>query len=372
MPVPDLETPETEETPLEGAAPAVDEGGDSPDLDAGEEGSQSTTKEDGSSDDDTKTDTGDGDNAGATSGKKSAYATLLAKYDGDPEALAEGVWNQGNSLSEVNKRLKNLEVNLQQALAPPPVDVQALVDDDPYVKEAATDLRTTDAKAKATHKEQVQHIAEHGKLERQVAKLEGKLESAAPEDRDDIKDDLREAKADRKEAARNYRESKRELDSIERELRGAAQKFREAEANAKQRLERSQEQSQTLAERQVVLRSDFTDAVAAEATKFGIPTDGSTFKVLHQSIKDRITGYLRTLPRGAPGINTPEAGAVLMEEYVEAMGLKSRFQDASKRKRANGQGGGTKTGLTAPDLSGDKKGAWTADYARKRAEQLMP
>jgi hypothetical protein len=366
------ETVETDPETGEGSQTVADGDTETKPVDDDSDDSQSTTKEADSSDKDTKADTGEGDeDKDGTSEKKTAYSELLAKYDGDEEALAEGVWNQGNSLAEINKRLQGVEENLKQALAPPPVDVQAIVDDDPYVKEAAANLRSTDTLAKEAQQEQVQIVARHGKMEKKVASLEGELKRATPEDRDEVKDDLREAKADRNEAARDYKDSKRKIAEINKELRGYAQDFRTAETKAKDLLERSQQQTQTKNEQQISLRADFTDAVAKEADKFGIPLDSQTFKVLHQSIRDRIAGYLRTFPKGAPGINTEEAVEVLMEEYVEAMGLKTRFQRSSKAKRET-----TKTtkasGITAPDLSGDIKGPWTADYVRKRAAQLLP
>lgn len=274
----------------------------------------------------------------------------------------------------MNQRLESLEGTLRQAMEPPEQDVQALIGEDPYVKEAADDLRSTDAEVKKAQKEQVQIIAEHGRLEKEVSRLEGALKAAPLEDRDEIREELREAKGDRSEAHRAYRDSKRDIKELEGRLRQHAKEFRAAEANAKERLDRDRQQAQTRKEREATTRQDFTDAVADEAEKYGIPVESQTFKVLHQSIKDRITGFLRTLPKGSPGVNVPEAVETLMEEYVEAMHLKSRFQKASTRKRKAGAGTNKDagSGLTAPDVKGDKKGAWSADYARKRAAQLLP
>jgi hypothetical protein len=376
----DVQDPKPDETdPDEGGTQTDDEGktGSDVDDDAGDD-SQSTTDDDSSDDDEGDTegddtgDEGEGDEGdGKPSGKKEAYTKLLAKYGGDEEKLAEGVWKQGNSLAKISKRLDSLQETLQQAMAPPEPDVAALVDEDPYVKEAANDLRSTDAAVKKAQKEQVQIIAEHGRLEKEVSRLEGALKAAPIEDRDEIREELREAKSDRKEAHREYRDSKREIGQLEDKLRESARGFRAAEQNAKARLDRERQQAQTRKEREATTRQDFTDAVIDEAERYGIPTDSATFKVLHQSVKDRITGFLRTLPKGSPGVNIPEAVEVLFEEYVEAMHLKSRFQKASTRKRKAG-GSNKGSGITAPEVKGDKKGEWTADYVRKRAAQLLP
>jgi len=364
------ETPETDDVGTQGDG----EGGTGTAVDDAPDTSKSTTDAD-SPETDTRDEPpegegGDGDDE-TTPKKSGAFANLLAKYDGDEEKLAEGVWNQATSLSKMNKRLDELQETLQQTLTPPEPDIEAVVNDDPYVKEAANDLRSTDARVKDAQKEQVQIIAEHGKLEKSVARLEGALKAAPPEDRDEIREELREARGDRKEAARNYRESKRDIEALNKELRGCAQKFRDAEANAKDRLGRERQSAQSRKEQEAITRQGFTDAVASEAKKYGIPTDSQTYSVLHQSIRDRISGFLRALPKGSPGIDIDEAVGVLMEEYVEAMDLKSRFQRSSTNKR-KASGRQRAEGLTVPDDPGDKKGVeWTPDFVRKRAKQLL-
>lgn len=354
-----------EETPPQGG----DEGTGSGDADP--DGSQSTTDADPPEDGTEGEGTGDGEGE-STPEKSGAFAKLLAKYDGDEEALAEGVWQQGNSLSEMNKRLKSLEGMLQKATAEPEPDVDAIIAEDPYVKEAADELRSSDTEVKELEQEQVQIIAEHGRLEKLVAKLEGKLSSAAPEDRDDIRDELRDAKGDRKEAERNYRESKRNIADRKRDRRSNAQKFRSAEDQAKSRLDRERQQSQSREARSKITQGEFSDAMVKHAKRYKIPTDGKTFNVLSISIRDRIQSFISTLPKNAPGIPIDDAVSELMEEYVEAMGLESRFQRTSTRKGQAVAGKGKPSVVGASSVKGDKEGEWDAAYVRKRAAELLP
>jgi DNA repair exonuclease SbcCD ATPase subunit len=319
---------------------------------------------------------GEGTGEGAPSGKKGAYARLLEKYGGDEDKLAEGVWNQANSLSEMSSRLDEITDLLKQSPPEPEVPVEQTIADDPYVRQAAEEVRSIDQRIKEADRDQVQIVAEHGKLERLVNRLEGQLEGMDDENpkKSDIRDQLREARTERKEAARNYRESKRDIDTMQRELQQAAMRFRKAENDAKERVERDRNEVRTRAQRQAASRSEFTDAVRAEAKKYGIPEDSQTFKVLHESIQSRVVAYLRTLPKGSPGIDYDAAVEDLMEEYVEAMDLKSRFQQSSTRKRkAAGDDGKSGTGIkaTTEDLKKGKEGTWTADYARQRAKQLL-
>lgn len=362
-----------EDAPLDGA-----DGGAGSDVDDGPGDSQSTTTDGDSS---TTADgeggkgdggEGDGDAGDAPPTKKGAFDALLAKYGGDQEKLADGVWEQSKSLSQLSLRLDKLQETLDQAVAAPEQDVEAIIGDDPYVKEAADELRSNDARVKEAQQEQTRIIAEHGKWEKEVARLKGALSKAPPEERDEVRDELREARGDQKEAERAYRESRREITGLNRELRQSAQKFRQAESNARERLEREQQNAQTQKERNVETRQDFDDAVTAEAKKYGIPTDSQTFTVLHQGVKDRIAGYLRTLPRGAPGIDIPGAVTVVMEEFVEAMALKSRFQKDSTRKRQQTGQRGDGSGVKAPAATGDEpKGAWSLEYIRERSRRLL-
>jgi len=366
--------PEPDESLLTGEGEGED-GGAPPDVDdGGEEGSQSTKDASPEGDGEKTDDSGEGDEGeGATQGKKGAYAKLLAKYDGDEEALAEGVWQQSKSLSDMHKRLQSMEGMLEKLTTVPDPDLNEVIAEDAEVKEAADELQAADKAYKEIQQEQMQIIAEHGKLQKQVEFLRGKLESAPPEDRDDIKDDLREAQSDLKEVLRNWNLSKPEKVRLERELRQAAKNFRSSEDNAKERLQQERQDAKSRSERAEATKQEFTDSVEAEAKKYGIPTDGLLFRTLHQSIKDRIQGFLRSLPKGAPGIPIDEAVAELMEEYAEAMELKSRFQKTGKA-RNDAAGGKTRsrgTSLSAPEVKG-KEGAWSADYARKRAEELMP
>lgn len=371
----DGDTPDPSQT--DGGADGTQNGGDAgADTGAAAEGS----KPDDSAASDTDTGEGDtgegeGEGEGAPSGKKGAYARLLEKYDGDEEKLAEGVWNQANSLSEMSSRLDEITELLKQAPPEPEVPTEEIVANDTSVRQAAEEVRSIDQKIKEAERDQVQIVAEHGKLERLVNRLEGQLEAMDDDNpkKADIREQLREARADRKEAARNYKDSKRDIEDKQSKLQQAAIRFRKAEQDAKEKVERERNEVRTRAQRQAASRAEFTEALEAEAKKYGIPEDSQTFKVLHESIQSRVVAYLRTLPKGSPGIDYEQAVQDLMEEYVEAMDLKSRFQASSTRKRkAAGDDGKGGSGIKATeDLKKGKEGTWTADYARQRAKQLL-
>lgn len=303
---------------------------------------------------------------------RSAFQDLLAKYGGDEEKLAEGVWEQSRSYSKISKELadiRDLLTNQQMS----PEDEAKIIASDPDVQELTGELASLDQEMQGITQAQTALIADYGKMDKKIANLEGKLERADEVDQPEIRAQLREAKADMRQVQRDYQSHKDRIQTLGLQKRQLTRQFKAVELQARARREQAKQQELSTREQARLTRDEFNTACRKEAERFGIDTSSRTFTVLHQSIKDRITGYLRSLPEDAPAINLPEAVAALMGEYAEVAGLKQKFTKKSAQKRRTV--GKTPIGTKARPkgkVPTDKTGKyWDPSFARKRAKQLL-
>jgi hypothetical protein len=316
-----------------------------------------------------ETDDTDGD---APAEGSSAFNDLLAKYGGDREKMAEGVWEQARSVSALHRELADIKAIIANQRATPE-DEAKIIASDPEVQELAGELAALDNEMQATQQAQTSLIADYGKMDKLIAKLEGQLERADDMDKPDIKASLREAKLDMRQIQRDYQSHKQRLDSLGVQKRQLGRQFKQVELQARARREQAKQQELSQREQARLTRDEFNTACRTEAERFGIDTSSRTFAVLNQSIRDRITAYLRSLPEDSPAIDLPQAVAALMGEYAEVAGLKKRFTQRSQQKRRTV--GKTPIGTSARPkgkVPTDKTGKyWDASYARKRAKQLL-
>lgn len=311
-------------------------------------------------------------------GRSEKLDNLLKKYGGDPDKLVDAYWNQANSMSSLAKKLDAIEAHLTAQQAPP-VDEAKLIAEDPEVKEIAGELAFLDGQVKDTNKTEQALIGEYGRLERVLAELQGELRLADDLSKSEVNQRVREVQNDMRQMQREYRENSRLRATLEAQMRGVARQFRQVEAMARARQGQIKQQEFGARIAAQATRDEFAGSVRAEATKYGIDTSSKTYGLLQTTVKDRLTGYLRSLPANAPGIDIPAAVAQLMAEYTEAMGLKKSFQKKSAEKTSLSSGAGvtgrsplkpgTRPGAPAPT---DKTGKyWSVDYVRKRADKLL-
>jgi hypothetical protein len=347
-----------------------DESVDDESTDAGEtaasESDDDTTADDSDDSDDDETD----DDASAEG--RSAYKDLLAKYGGDPEKMAEGVWEQARSVAGMHRELKDVKellANQQRT----PEDEAKIIAEDPEVKEIAGELASLEATATATQQQQTALIADYGKKDKLISRLEGELDRADELTRSEIAGKLREAKQDMRQIQRDYQQSKDKLEGLGRDHRRLTRQQKTVETAARGRRDQAKQQELSTKEQARLTRDEFNTAVRSEAEKYGIDLTSKTYGVLHQSVKDRITGYLRSLPEDAPAIDMPGAVAALMQEYAEVAGLKQKFTKKSHQKRK--VTGKTPVGTRARPkgkVPTDKTGKyWDPAFSRRRAKQLL-
>jgi len=350
---------------------ATSEDKDSDDA-AGTE-SDTTADDTDDSDDDTTDDaddTTDGDDA--TGEDSSAFKDLLAKYGGDKNKMATGVWEQARSVSAISKELQDIKAMLQVQRESPEDEAAALAAD-PNVQEVAGELASVIAEVKSTTQEQTALIAEFGKMGNLIARLEGQHERADDLDKAEIGSKLREAKQDARQLQRDFKSAKSKLSSLETQKRQMTRTYRDAQTRAKAMRDTEKQQALDYKEQARATRSEFNEECRAAAKMHKIEVDSKVYNVINQSIKDRITSYLRSLPENAPPINIKGAVNALMSEYASAMGLKGKFHKKSKLKDAT-LGTTPATSRHAPkgkvplDPSGKY---WDPDFSRARARKLL-
>lgn len=346
------------------------EGGTAP-ADSGEAGEGSTPDAGSGSGE-------DGEGGETPSGKKGSYDRLLEKYGGDPEKLADGVWNQAKSLSDLTKKVDSLTQMLARATTPPEPDVDEVIKNDQTVRQAADEVRSLDANIREATESQNGIIRRHGELSKKVERLQGKLEAMDDDHpkRGDVKDELRDLRSELRTVDEDYRRSKADIRDLQRDLQKAAVRFRDTENEAKRRVEQERNNNLTRKQKDETIRTEFHESVEESTSQYGIPTGSPLFNLIHKNVKLAIAERLRDTPKGAPGIDFDVVVPQLVDEFLEQADLKSKFQKTSRRKQqVSNTGTGNKgNGIPSPPPKPgqDQDGEWTAEYAKKRAAELMP
>lgn len=317
----------------------------------------------------------EGEEGSPAKGSGGAFEKLLAKYGGDKEKMAAAYWEQANSTSRLWGKLQGIEEYIKGQQKPPTVDEEKLVAEDPSVKALAADYNDTYAEVQAVARQQDQQIKQFGALEKEIAKLQGKLEATQdPDVKGDIRAELSEKLGDQKSVRADIANSQREVRALNQRLKDLKSRYADAEARAKDQVSRQRQSELEQRAAAQETRREFADAMRKEAQAYGISIESKQYQVLFETINDRIYTYLSRLPNGAPGIDMDAAVKHLMGEYAEALDLKSKFKKASDTKRdATGAPRASSAGPKVPDrvVAPPKDGRWSGSFARDRAKRML-
>lgn len=354
------------EDPPEGDAEGdASDSGDEPQSPEGDEADEPSDDED-----DTADDEGEGEPAPEPAPEQSGYAKLLAKYDGDPEKLAGAVHEQDSTIAALHAEVKAIKDALKTRS---PEEEEAAIASDPDVQELATEVTTLKSDLDEMEKTQKGYVAEFGRVGVLIAKLEGKLEVADDEAKPEIRRQLEAAQAEQKQIFRDNNRIIREYSKADKDLRKAAREYKAAIASVKTK--RAEAANLALAEATFIReqRNEFNAHVRQAAQRYGVDPASQRFQMLHESVKSRLSGLIRSLPDDAPAIDLPEAVDTLMDEFAVAMGLKKGFQQKSKLKHivAGAPTPKPDSGAPKPPKKPAKGQPWTADYVRARAKRLL-
>lgn len=354
-----------DETDDEGVTPDADADSDDASDDAADdaEGDAEAADEPDDSDDE------DDDASKATAKPRSAkMQKLLGKYGGDEDKMVDAYFQQANSMSRLTDKLNEIEQRLTAKAEDPEAEAK-FVASDSEVKEYAGELASLDAEIKRTEASTTGMVQEFGKLEKTIARLEGALDKAAIEDRQEIREQLNDAKGDMKALTRDWKDSQRDLQRLNQQIRTVARQYRAAEATAKARRESELQRESDAVRAQHVTQREFLTTVQQEAAKYGLKSDSKTYQIVQQAVKERIVSTLRSMPKGTPPIDLSAAVSQLMAEYAEALELKSRFKKVSKQKQEVLPKGPT-SGSKGERQASTKLSPKSAEFWRQRAKRI--
>lgn len=337
-----------------------------------DEDAAASDSDDDTTADETDDESDDTDDVSAEGRSTSDFEDLLAKYGGDKEKMAKGVWEQARSVSKLYDEIQSLkELIANQRVTPE--DEAKIIAEDPDVREVTDELASLQDELKETYSQQQGYIAAYGKQSNKIARLEGEYERADELARPEVSQKLSEARREMERIQNGYETAKKEYSRLIKDHKRLERQLKTAEVSARSKRDKAKQQELSTKAQADQTRVEFDSAYRAEAEKYGIEEGSKRFAVLRQSVKDRISSYLRSLPKDAPAIDIPRAVMALMGEYAEVSGLKARAakQGAQKRK-ATGKTPTTTTVKPKGKVPTDKTGKyWDPNFARKRAKQLL-
>lgn len=301
------------------------------------------------------------------------FKKLASKYGNDLEKMANAVFGSYNSAAELNKQFKELKTLLTQKVeANSQKSIDEIINEDEEVISLGKEYTKTKSDLTTLQSEYSKAITENAKLERNVARLEGKLEVAQLEDKEDIKQELNELKSQQRELKTEIKSFAKDEQVLIEKLKDLQKRGSVAAKAAKERAREKAEEQEREAEEAQQLREQYDSSMRKEAERYGIDVDSKQFKHLLTVNHARIVTYLAGLPDGSPGIDIKKAVEVLMTEWAEANGVKAKFQKQSTVKRQT-----TVPPKKTTEQASDEKKAptssdkWTAAQWKERAKRLM-
>ena len=341
--------PEDESTPVEESAPTQEE---SPAEDA---------------------DAGKPDAEKPVQGHSEAFNKLLAKYGGDYEKLASAYFEQANSSSQLHQEIREIKEMVAAGRKLTQEEEAKTIAEDPYVKELNEDLTATSEEAQTILAAQKGMASKYQALERKIASLEGEFKRADESDRTEVARDLAEARREMSDLSRDYKDTQRDLARTNTEWKRLQRGLREAEGQAKARVERERQEAVQLSQEAAETRNEYNAALRDAVGQYGIDTSSKTYTVLNETIKSRLYIHMQNLrAQGVrEGIDLPKAVSAMMEEYAEAMGLKKSTLKTKALDKLQTLAPGSKTPLEGSTTPSKDK-SMSASQWRDRARRLMP
>lgn len=229
--------------------------------------------------------------------------------------------------------------------------LEAAVSESPEIQQLESEMRAAEAETKTATARANEIIREHSKLEKDIAKLEGKLEIAPDVDKLDIRDELREKRRELKDLVSEYNENVRTVKAGQT----AQKKLNVHKAEEIDRLKQALANRSTQAEAdrtaQKQAKATFNAAFKTEAEKYGIDaTRTASGKLsdpkarhIEEVIKARVTLHLRRLQAqdpNAPAVDVAELTAKYWRDEAQNRGLstKKAFTAASTERRESRNG----------------------------------
>lgn len=302
---------------------------------------------------------------------------INTRYQGDAAKFVDGLYSSSSRMAELDAELKAVKAQLSaRESVDPEAEFKTALDDSEDVKLIDEQLAHIKWELENTAVQSNNIIQQMGAVEKDIARLEGKIELALDVDKPALvaqkqnletkKENLTRAFYDNEEKARKAKIEQRQF---QRSRSRAEQEVRSQMARKTREMEREAELTQTVL-------SDYNSAFAAAAAEYGLEPGSPRYNQLHTNVRLRLYEYTSARPANSPGLDLAEAAKIVLKEQVDVFGLTASkaFSKASARKvaaRAPLAPRGTSVATPSrPSVSNDPQ-QWSAQYAKDRARQLL-
>lgn len=297
----------------------------------------------------------------AAKGSTKVQELVDKKYGGDWDKFTDSLYEQWNSTSKLAKEIQDLKSQLTRKETPEEPEID---DKSPQLDLLNAHVAHIDSELKANETSQAKLIQAYGKLEKDIAKWEGKLEASDDLERPAIEDKLDRLRSLKEGKEESYQEAVAKADRLKLEKQQAAANLQWAKTQLKQeRQQQLQARAQEEAETRQTL-SEFVEAIKTSASEFRIPK--ANLAHMANVIRGEIAVHLRKLGPNAEAIDMPKAVKERVAAYAKAMGLSSVAP-----KITPGKPGVPTKAATAPQVAPSDKKVKTAKDADAFATEVF-
>lgn len=295
------------------------------------------------------------------------FQKLLAKYGGDEDKLADAIFEQYNSASQLHSKIRELETRINTPSKP-----ESPPEDHPDIKALKSDIAAQEQRLQTANVRQQQILQNISQFRDELAAKKGELRRADPDDKFTIQREISDMETRMASLSTEwYSQEDRKGDiqyrqkSLERELKSAERAFQNEQAN------KSKEDANNQAT-QAEIADTFKGIALSKAKAAGVE-DQETLDYFHNVLRAEAITYLRT-----PGAQSLDFDKFISQRLVPllklvGLGKKTTFTKASTTKL---QAAGkpilpTKvpSRSTSPVIKVDSKGVPTFPRGTLTAEQ---
>jgi len=269
-------------------------------------------------------------------GDSPTFDKLLSKYGGNREKMAQAFFDQANSVSDLVRRVDGMEEFIKGQQSEQPAlsesEIEKQVAESPDVIEVAEELDTIKADYQEENAAYTDAITKLGKLDKEVARLEGKLEVAYEENRPPIAAELAAAQAKQERALERYQETVRNKKKLEAAFKRSERRLEKAKRSAIAEIDKQTKAQRADAKAAEEVRQEFAEAMLSEARDYNIDPRSERYQSLFDTVQSRLWAYTSNLPEDADPLNIPVAVKTLVQDVLSNIGGVS-FQKKSQAKR---------------------------------------
>ena len=304
--------------------------------------------------------------AGRAKPRSPRLQKILDKYGGDEDQLVDSIYESWNSLSDLNKRLQELEVQTRHPVQETPSEP------DPAVLEVQENIRSLDSDEQRLRGKLQKHLDQMDGLNQKVYKTEGKLELVVDDDeRTKLENELSNLQSRLQAVVDRYESDAERLGQMGSSRRSLSKKLQQAEAEARQRQAEELQQKRDDAQVGVETVRSFQKAIAEGKQSYSfVDPDHMAATVYAQMVIE----LQRRAQIGEPMEDVAGETKKLIDQYAKAQKAveRKKFTVDSKNKLSTQQGKQPARPGTARTTPTREDNAEIVKKGRANAARLLP